>query len=205
MPTPTDPREPLPRLRVANADFVTDRVVVGGDLHPDHDTAVDQAHELVSAGVTHVLDARIEWRDDEVWAGFPGVSYRWDGIDDRGQRVPEPWFEDVVRWCLTALEDPDAVLLAHCHMGINRGPSVGLAVLLGLGWDLVEALDAIRRARPVAFVAYAEDALRWHHVRTDADDATRRADRERLARWRRENELDVASVIRRVRGSEPQR
>ena len=54
-------------------------------------------------------------------------------------------------------------MLAHCHMGINRGPSMGFAILLALGWDAEEALDAIHAARPIAFIAYAEDALRWHH------------------------------------------
>src|SRR3712207_7427329 len=35
--------------------------------------------------------------------------------------------------------------------------------IFGLGWDAVEALDAIHAARSISFIAYAEDALRWHH------------------------------------------
>ena len=81
-------------------------------------------------------------------------------------------------------------------MGINRGPSLGYAVMLAQGWDPVDALDTIRRARPQAYVAYAEDALRWHHTRTGASAETRADDQARLAAWRRANALDLERVIR---------
>jgi hypothetical protein len=190
-------------LSVANAHFVTDRLAVGGDLDLyDAELVVAQVLELKAAGITHVLDVRREWDDAVIWADVPGVAYRWDGIDDAGQRVPGAWFEGVATWALEALRDPDAKLLTHCHMGINRGPSAGYAVLLALGWDPIEALDAIRRARPLAHVAYAEDALRWHHERTGADPATRDRDRRRMQGWREENDLDLLGVIRRIRRHE---
>jgi hypothetical protein len=28
------------------------------------------------------------------------MTYRWDGIDDAGQRVPVEWFEGIVTWAL---------------------------------------------------------------------------------------------------------
>ena len=189
-------------LQLANASWVTDRLLVGGDLHPQQETALDQAWELAQAGVTHVLDARVEWRDDQVWSGLPAVSYHWNGIDDRGQRVPDAWFDDVAGWALAALEQPGTRVLTHCHMGINRGPSAGYAVLLGLGHDPVEAIG---RAAVIAFVAYAGDALRWHHARTGADARTRRHDRARLERWREESGVDLHSVLRRTRAQEPGR
>lgn len=188
-----------PDLHLADAHFVTDRLLVGGDLDPDAATALAQARELGDVGVTHVLDARIEWRDPETWGRVPAVEYRWDGIDDRGQRVPRAWFERTATWALAALEQPGTVVLTHCHMGINRGPSAGFAVLLGLGWDPLDAMDAIRTARPVAFVAYAEDALRWHHQRSGTGAVARRAERRRLRRWREQHELDLDAAIRRVR------
>ncbi len=211
-PTPTPTPTPVPAvgeevapLSLANASFVTDRLLVGGDLHPQRDTALDQAWELAQAGVTHVLDARIEWRDDQVWSGLPGVAYHWNGIDDRGQRVPDAWFDDVAGWAVAALEQPGTRVLTHCHMGINRGPSAGYAVLLALGHDPVEAIAAIVRARPIAYVAYAGDALRWHHSRTGAPARTRRHDRARLERWREENGVDLHAVLRRTRAQEPGR
>jgi hypothetical protein len=81
-------------------------------------------------------------------------------------------------------------------MGINRGPSLGFAVLLAQGWGVVEALDAIRSVRPIAWVAYAEDAVRWHHERLGSAPDELEQDQRRLARWRRDNELDLQEVIR---------
>ena len=185
----------VPRLEAANAQFVTDRLAVGGDLPVDNAVAASHVVDLLRAGVTHVLDVRLEIDDTELWSCVPQVSYRWDGIDDRGQRVPAAWFDGVVDWCLAAFEDPTAKVLTHCHMGINRGPSAGYAVLLALGWDPVEAIDAIRRARPIANVWYAEDALRWHHDRSGATGDRRRADRRRLAQWREEHPLDLVRLI----------
>lgn len=182
---------------MANAAFVTPYLLIGGDLDTqDESLAGRQLDELVRVGVTHVIDARIEWSDEQLVAQrAPAIAYLHRGIDDAGQRVPAAWFEETVSWALAAVEQGGAVL-AHCHMGINRGPSLGFAVLLALGWDTVEALDAIRSVRPIAWVAYAEDAVRWHHEREGL--APAELDREllRMARWREENALDLESVIR---------
>ena len=112
---------------------------------------------------------------------------------------PTRGFEDVVGWALAALAAPGSRLLTHCHMGINRGPSAGYAVLLGQGWDPVEAIAAIRRARPIANVWYAEDALRWHHRRTGAPAAQVRQERAALAAWREAHPLDVVRLVRETR------
>ncbi|MCV9993567.1 hypothetical protein OIU93_04550 [Paeniglutamicibacter sp. ZC-3] len=50
-------------------------------------------------------------------------------------------------------------------MGINRGPSMGFAILLDRGHSPIEAFDMIRAARPQAFIAYAQDALAAHVAR----------------------------------------
>ena len=90
--------------------------------------------------------------------------------------MPGEWFEDLTAWAVDALDDPDARLLVHCHMGVNRGPSAAFAILLALGWDPFDALDAIRDARPIAYIAYAEDVLAWHHDRHGATDEQRERD-----------------------------
>lgn len=191
----------LPRPRVANAHFVTERLMVGGDLDAwDGELAVRQLVELLDLGVTHVLDARSEWSDEELVGHLaPHVAYLHAGIDDAGQRVPEEWFETVAQWGRAALAEPGSIVLAHCHAGINRGPSAGLAILLADGWGVAEALAAIRSARPFAWTDYAEDALRWHHARTDASAQQRRDDEEALARWRAEDTSGLGSVVRLTR------
>jgi hypothetical protein len=188
----------------ANVSFVTDRLAVGGDLDPDEDVALAQLHDLVDRGVTHIVDVRIEWTDEAFVAEHaPQVSYLHHGMDDVGQSVPGRWFDVGVGFALDALRSSeDAVVLTHCHMGINRGPSLGFAVLLALGWDAVEALDALRAARPIAYVDYARDALRWHHGLIGSEPAALTRDLRRVAAWRRRNQLDVAAIIRGIRLAE---
>ncbi|KQT93870.1 hypothetical protein ASG49_02590 [Marmoricola sp. Leaf446] len=204
MSAPHEPALPAPAprrgLAVADAAFVTDRLLVGGDLDTrDHRLAATQLRELLDAGLTHVVDARVEWSDEEwVHQLAPQVGYLHHGMDDAGQRVPGAWFDRGVTWAQEAI-DQGGVVLTHCHMGINRGPSLGFAVLLAQGWDPVQALDRIRAVRPIAWVAYAEEALRWHHDRAGSSPAELEADRRRLADWRATHELDLAAVIRRKR------
>jgi dual specificity phosphatase 3 len=189
----------LPMLHRANAHFVTPQLLVGGDLSMHDPEAADQLDELVTAGVTHVVDVRIEADDSQFVAAFaPDVTYLHHGVDDRGQRIPATWFDRGVDFAVDAIEH-GRVVLTHCHMGINRGPSLGYAVLLHLGWDPVEALSAIRAARPIAYVDYARDALRWHHERVCSSPSELVADLERLRQWRQDHHLDVVDVIRRVR------
>ena len=186
-----------------NIDFVTDRLATGGDLHPDPAMAAEELDTLVAAGITHVVDVRIEWNDEDLVARHaPELTYIHLGIDDAGQRVPDEWFDQGVAAASNALAQPSSKVLTHCHMGINRGPSLAFAVLLWDGWDPVEALDAIRRARPIAAIGYAEDALRHFHVRAAVPLAQREENWHRMRTWFRENQIDVANIIRGIRAAE---
>ncbi|HRV67938.1 MAG TPA: dual specificity protein phosphatase [Marmoricola sp.] len=177
----------------ANADFVTDRLLVGGDLAKDRQMAAEQLYELAQVGVTHIFDARIEWSDEGfVRSLAPTITYFHQGMDDVGQRVPFDYFDEAVCFVNEALGS-GGMVLAHCHMGINRGPSVAFAALLAQGCDSIFALDEIRRAREIAWIAYAEDALRWHHR---GDQELLAHELSRLAAWREANQLDLARVLR---------
>ncbi len=87
-------------------------------------------------------------------------------------------------------------------MGINRGPSLGFAVLLSQGWDPVEAIAAIRAARPQANVWYAADALDWWQARTGVDPGTAQRQQAELRAWREANPLDVMRLVREAREAE---
>jgi dual specificity phosphatase 3 len=202
MDTTASRGEELPtRLELANADFITSRLLTGGDLAvEDNELAEAQLRELVEHGLTHIVDVRIEWSDQYFVAQIaPQINYLHVGIDDAGQRVPYAFFDTAVGFVRGALTNPDAVVLMHCHMGINRGPSLAFAALLDEGWDPVEALDTITRTRPIAFLAYADDALRWHHARTDASQATRRFQQQALAAWRARRNRQLEDVLRLTR------
>ena len=183
----------LPVARHANLHFVTATLAIGGDLSQDADLAALQLAELESLGITHVVDCRLEWSDEAVLAEhLPHVAYLHHGMDDAGQDVPAAWFDAAIDWL-----PEDAVVLAHCHMGINRGPSLGFAALLHQGWDPLDAIAAIRAARSIANVWYAPDALLWHHRRQGTDPTQ---DLRRLKQWREDNPLDVVRIIRQQRG-----
>ena len=195
----------LPTAESANLHFVTPRLAVGGDLDAYDDTlASEQLDDIVRLGITHVLDVRLEWSDEQAVAEHAShVQYLHHGMDDAGQQVPHEWFEEAVSWVEAAYEqDPDAIVLTHCHMGINRGPSLGFAVLLSQGWDPVEAIAAIRAARPQANVWYAADALDWWHARSGTDPETAEQQRKALKEWRDAHPLDVLRLVREAREAE---
>ena len=186
----------------ANLHFVTPNLAVGGDISAfDVDLAALQFAEICRLGITHVVDVRLEWSDLDTFAEqAPEIGYLHHGMDDAGQAVPAQWFEHAVSWIEDAWsQDPDAVVLTHCHMGINRGPSLGFAVLLARGWGPVAAIAAIRTARPQANVWYAGDALDWYHARTGVDADTAAEQHAALAAWREAHPLDVVRVIREQR------
>lgn len=188
---------------MANIDFVTSRLATGGDLPPGEAAALAALNDLVEAGVTHIIDCRLEWSDEGFVAQHAsGITYLHHGVDDAGQRMPDWWFDEGVAFALDTLSRPGTKVLTHCHMGINRGPSMAFAILLALGFDPIDALDALRDARSIAAVGYAEDALDWHHRRTGAGEFERASDRRRLRVWRAADTLDVALVIRGIRAAE---
>ena len=190
---------------MANISYITDRVWTGGDMRfhlGDTAMALDLA-EMRAAGITDIIDNRLECSDEQfVRTHAPEIDYLWNGQDDAGQAMPDEWFYDGVDFALDALADPDAQVLAHCHMGINRGPSMAFAILLATGMDPVAALTAIRTARPIAAISYAGDALDWWHrvSKTPASVATR--ERAEVSRWHRSNPIDVIRIIASIRRDE---
>jgi hypothetical protein len=189
----------------ANISYITGRVWTGGDLPSDlsDEAMLADLVEIQNAGITDILDNRIEWSDEEfIRTHAPDLGFLWNGADDVGQLMPDNWFSAGVVFALEALEDPDAQVLAHCHMGINRGPSMAFAILLALGLEPVAALTAIREARPIAAIAYDGDALDWWHRMSDTSASVVQRQRAEVATWHRDNPLDADRIIRIMRNNE---
>ncbi|HYO19815.1 MAG TPA: hypothetical protein VES02_14250 [Dermatophilaceae bacterium] len=170
----------------ANISYIADRVWTGGDLPSDlgEDVMLADLVEIQNAGITHILDTRIECSGEEfLRTHAPHLGYLWNGADDVGQVMVDDWFDAGVGFALAALADPDAQVLAHCHMGINRGPTMAFAILLATGLDPITVLNAIRRARPMAVIHYADDALDWWHRRADTPIPVVRMRRAQMAAW----------------------
>jgi dual specificity phosphatase 3 len=184
---------------MANVSRITDRLLTGGDLPVDvgPDGMLLDLRDLQSEGVTHIIDNRSEWNDQEFVARYaPRIRYLHNGQDDNGQRMPDTWFDRGVGFALQALQAPGTTVLAHCHMGINRGPSMAFAILLAQGLDPVAALDAIRSARPIVGMAYAADALDWWHRSSGAPAPLAARRRAEFASWLAAHPLGVLRVPR---------
>jgi hypothetical protein len=165
---------------------ITNQLIISGDLNEDPALATVQLAEWQQAGITHILDTREEWTDEAFVAEHaPDITYGWFGTHDNGTPQPDQWFADGLAFALEALATPNAVLLVHCHMGINRGPTMGYRILLELGWNPDYALDAIRAARPIAEIRYQKDAI---------NHCNRSNDRRRSACPRHEEPSAISSV-----------
>ena len=179
---------------------VTPWLVISGDLPQRHNLAVKKLDEWVAAGVTDIVDVRGEWSDARLVASIaPELRYHYLGTHDDGSEQSDEWFHDGLTALHTARQNPDARILVHCHMGVNRGPSMAFAYLLDQGWEPLDALDAIRASRPIAGIIYAADALRaLPPIRTAAGTA-RADDAERVEQWLTDNEIDISAIIHRIR------
>ena len=94
-------------------------------------------------GVRHIVALRGEANDTvDVARVAPHIEYVWLGTHDAGGDQDFSWFDDGVAAVTGALADPDARGVVHCHMGVNRAPSMAYAALLRLGHGIEEGLDA---------------------------------------------------------------
>ena len=181
---------------------VADRLYVSGDL-PGGQAGFERILGVWRAvGITHVVDLRGEWNDaDAVAAAAPEISYHHLGTHDDGaaEGQEDDWFSEGVDAITEALADSTTRVMVHCHMGVNRAPSMAYAVLLDLGHGIEEGLDAIRTARPIAGIAYARDAVRWHADRRSWTDEARRDAVRRAGDWLLSNPVDLGWIISKIR------
>ena len=180
--------------------WVTDQLVVTGDLADDDALAEAQIHEWAAAGVTLIVDVRSECSDrSRIAEFFPEIDYLHAPTHDHGGVRPDEWFDGTVDHIIETLEfDPSSVVLIHCHMGVNRAPSMAMAVLMTLGSSALEALDAIRSARPIATASSADQVVEWYHRRHLL--AGEQCDRvvESVRRWHEAHPVDTGWIISRI-------
>lgn len=160
---------------------VNDWLLVGADLDIAHHITGMEPDEAIAhlrdLGVTHVLDARCEWSDADLWveAGLPALNYAHLPIVDSYSHMPdEAWFcgvEAFVADFLVSRNEGDKMYV-HCHMGVNRGPSAAMLALLTADADLHpwDAFLAIRGARSIAGLVYAQPVGIRHLARSIVGD-----------------------------------
>ena len=182
---------------------VDDRLYVCGDLPSDSEGFRRVLGEWLEAGITHIVDVRSEWSDaDRVADAAPDLTYTWLGTHDDGGIQEAAWFDAGVDAITMGLGDPTARVLVHCHMGVNRAPSLAFAAMIELGRGVEEALDAIRSARPIAAIAYAADAARWFGERRSMDGESVQTACDRTRAWLAANPVATGWIISRIREAE---
>jgi hypothetical protein len=116
-------------------DFATGRVATGADLPYDNAAAGDRLAAWTAAGITHVIDNRVEANDAEFVALLaPEVAYLHNPADDAGQRMPDAWFDRGVAFALDALAQPGATPETVRHADRRRVAA----------WRAAHPLDVVR-------------------------------------------------------------
>lgn len=178
---------------------ITDELIVTGDLKGDR--AAEQLAEWTAAGVGTIIDVRGEWNDIELVGELaPHLNYVYLPTHDNGGRQSDAWFANGVQAVRDALRSqPGSTVLIHCHMGVNRAPSLAFAVMLDQGWAPIEALVRLRAARPIVGIAYAQQAIDWFHRSRGSSETVRNYDVDAVRQWMRNNTSDTSWIISRIR------
>jgi protein-tyrosine phosphatase len=122
-----------------NISWVTGELAVGGAPRPR------DYRRLAALGITAVIDAREEARDDAEALARVGIELLHLPTPDRYALSQE----DLLRgteWGLKRLER-GGKLFVHCAHGVGRGPLLGIAILIGQGLSAPEALRTVRLRR----------------------------------------------------------
>ncbi|MFM7064523.1 MAG: hypothetical protein ACKO04_13690 [Actinomycetes bacterium] len=207
--SPTSPSRPSrSSARPAHDDYaawqrwvclVGTSLIVTGDLHPERSAALAQLERWLDAGAVGIIDCRGEWTDEDLVAvAAPQLDYRYLGTDDAGQGQDDEWFEAGLAHYLDLVQGGGRVVV-HCHMGINRGPSMAFALLLATGWGITAALDTVAEARPIVGLIYATDAVRWWGRRNGWTEDQVNEGIAEVSLWHLTKGIDIAQVIRVIR------
>ena len=182
---------------------VSPGIYVSGDLHHDKTCAEKQLDKWRKEELTHIVDCREEWNDSKIVKHYaPEITYWHIGTHDNGGVQEFDWFDKGTDLIEEALLVPNSKILIHCHMGVNRAPSMAFAALLRSGKGIVESLDAIRSARPIAAIMYAESALIWHGLKNNWSHKDIESGIREIHAWHRNNRIDIGWIISRIRSNE---
>ena len=128
---------PLPdRL---NMSWVSKHLAVGGRIRPEDIAAVARA------GITHVVDTRSEYRDDEQALAKEHIELLYLPTRDTQAMSVEQLMEGA-QWVNQRMEQGGRVLI-HCEHGVGRSVLLGCAVLVYGGMHAQDALQLVQEKR----------------------------------------------------------
>jgi hypothetical protein len=108
----------------------------------------EQAEQIRALGVKLILSLYIR-KPDKV-LGKPPITLLWIPIIDSPiTPIPMNVFKQGVQAALPVINDGGKVLV-HCKWGVHRSAAMACCVLIGMGYTTEEAIELVKRQRPVA-------------------------------------------------------
>jgi protein-tyrosine phosphatase len=175
--------------------------VVSGDLHHKVAKAKEQLEAWQGEGITHIIDCRHEWNDESLVQEYGGgIEYFWHGTHDSGGSQQASWYKRGWDFYEEVTEnDPNAKVLVHCHMGINRAPSMAFYLMIREGYEPAEALHLIRTNRPIAACLYADSAWRTFAEEENLSEEEMAIGLRDISEFFADNQIDPSTAIRQIR------
>ena len=108
--------------------------------------------------ITHIVNALERDEEPAVAEAYGDNVLKLNLKDDGDDRRFTALLPEVVAFVRRArAADPDAMVYVHCKSGVNRAPSLAMALLISLDRaTFVEALAAVRAARPSCRPKYVQ-------------------------------------------------
>ena len=141
---------------------INDLLFVGGD--PVYSTSLDEDIAVLNAQVDLIIDCRSK--------GEVGHESDWGNLENLDVPVLHiPMYDDLRNdnspqdflnaKAIVERDYPNAKsFFIHCHMGVNRGPSMALFFLIDVfGMSAKAGFELLRELRPGCGIAYAEQAV----------------------------------------------
>jgi len=122
-----------------NMNWVTEHLAVGGRVHPEDISA------LARAGVTHVIDTRLEYRDDVDALAREHIELLYLPAQDTLPLTVDQLLNGA-QWAAERMREGSRVLI-HCEHGVGRSALLTCAVLVYGGMSAREALRLVQKKR----------------------------------------------------------
>ena len=130
-------RIPLPDK--LNMSWVNDHLAVGGRVRPE------DIHTLGLSGVTHVIDTRSEYHDDEEALAQENIQLLYLPTPDTYPLTVEQLTEGA-KWANEYMKNDGRVLI-HCEHGVGRSVLLTCATLMYGGMSAHDALALVQQKR----------------------------------------------------------
>ena len=129
----------LPLPDKLNMSWVNPTLAVGGRIRPE------DIHTLGLSGVTHVVDTRSEYQDDEEALAKEHIQLLYLPTPDTYPLTVEQLTEGA-KWANEQIKDGGRVLI-HCEHGVGRSVLLTCATLMYSGMSAHDALALVQQKR----------------------------------------------------------